>query len=64
MTNTCINCFHKDVCYKYRLNYVCAREGTCTNFMSKSDWVEKKVPIGYDYGDVNIYKKYKETDEE
>ena len=45
----CINCIHKDVCYKYRLNYISAREGTCTNFMSKCDWVEKKVPIGYDY---------------
>lgn len=34
MTNICINCIHKDVCYKYRLNYVGAREGTCTEFIS------------------------------
>ena len=32
MNNICINCIHKDVCYKYRLNYVCAREGTCINY--------------------------------
>lgn len=50
MSNSCINCFHRDVCYKYRLNYVGAREGTCTDFMSKSDWVKKVVPVGYDYG--------------
>lgn len=35
MTNTCIVCIHKDVCYKYRMNYVCAREGTCTNYCEK-----------------------------
>lgn len=35
MSNTCSDCIHKDVCYLYRLNYVCAREGCCTNFISK-----------------------------
>lgn len=37
MTSTCINCIHKDVCCKYRLNYVCARNGTCNDFMSKEN---------------------------
>lgn len=29
---SCINCIHKDVCYKYRLNYICAREDYCTDY--------------------------------
>ena len=42
MNNICINCIRKDVCYKYRLNYVCAREGTCTNYyeMPKDEILE------------------------
>lgn len=65
MDNICINCIHKDVCYKYRLNYVVAREGTCINYYEipkVDDWIEKKVPVGYDYGDVKTYKRFKEAD--
>ena len=32
--NICIKCIHKEVCYKYRIAYVGARKGTCTNFIS------------------------------
>lgn len=32
---TCINCIHKDVCYKYRLNYISAREGNCTDYYER-----------------------------
>lgn len=34
MSNICINCIHKDVCYKYRLNYVSAREGSCNDYLN------------------------------
>ena len=46
MTNICINCIHKDVCYKYRLNYVSVREGTCTNYYErpkKGDWIDNQI---------------------
>ena len=46
MTNICINCIHKDVCYKYRLNYVSAREGTCNNYYEmpkKGKWINKEI---------------------
>ena len=37
---TCINCIHKDVCYMYRLNYLCAREGYCTHYEELKNEVE------------------------
>ena len=51
MTNTCIDCIHKDVCYKYRLNYVIAREGTC------SDYVTVDLRSAYDRGKKEGYKQ-------
>lgn len=35
---TCIDCIHKEVCYKYRLNYVGTRgENNCTDFGRKQN---------------------------
>lgn len=57
MSNTCINCIHKDVCYKYRLNYVNAREGTCADFIfNDAPILEEKLSkllldIGYYRGE-------------
>ena len=45
---TCINCIHKDVCYMYRLNYICAREGTCTDYIpnrTNGEWMVKGIGI-------------------
>lgn len=50
---TCINCIHKDVCYMYRLNYIGAREGYCTNYYEepkKGKWIHRE---DMDYLDEN-----------
>lgn len=54
--------FQKTVCEQrlYCPDYVCARDGTCANYMSQGDCIEKKVPVGYDYGDTN--KRFKEEE--
>lgn len=54
MSNICINCIHKDVCYKYRLNYVSAREGSCNDYLNPdlskySDNLWKQASIPYTY---------------
>ena len=46
--NTCINCIHKEVCYRYRIAYVCAREGTCADYIpnrTKGEWKVKGIGI-------------------
>lgn len=32
---TCINCIHKNVCFRYRLDYEVVRKGNCTNYYEK-----------------------------
>lgn len=53
MTRICINCIHKDVCYRYRLNYVGAREGTCTNFISLPKGHGRIVDVDSIMNDIN-----------
>ena len=40
---TCKDCIHRNVCYKYRLNYVCANDGTCNDFTplkQQGEWID------------------------
>ena len=40
---SCVNCIHKDVCFRYRLNFAIVREGNCTNYYEnpkKGKWIK------------------------
>ena len=51
---SCINCSHKEVCFRYRLNFEVVRKGNCTNYYEepkRGKWipVSERLPKEEDY---------------